>query len=172
MKVVAQEIKRAWDLGCNEVHLNVAGGRKDMCISASIVGSFLNVNSVFHIISPDVKTANMELERMREKINELHKAEDKISYYNQNKKDFDLLMFPDTRTWYAVDIPILPYPKSLLRLCKKILSKDIVRYDELKGEKLDSDLLDALQKLGYADVTKKEIRVTELGKTVGDIIPE
>jgi|GEM_PF-1361851 len=172
MKAISREIKEAWVEGYKEVHLNVAGGRKDMCISASIVGSFLNVNSVFHIISPDVKTANMELERMREKINKLHKSEDKISYYKENREDFDRLMFPDVRTWYGVEIPILPYPRGLLRLCKKILSKDIIRYEELKGERLENDFLESLQKLGYADVTKKEIRVSALGRMVGSIIPQ
>jgi CRISPR-associated protein Csx14 len=90
MKVCARVIRDQHEVhGADKVYLCVAGGRKDMCITMALLGQYLGVNGVFHVVMPDVKAFNVELERARATIEELAKAEDKDAYYRERAELFD-----------------------------------------------------------------------------------
>jgi len=77
MRIAGRIIKNQREkYGSDVVYLNVAGGRKNMCITLSILGQFLNVDGIFHIVSPDVKIVNEMLENLRsEDIERIYLAE-------------------------------------------------------------------------------------------------
>lgn len=99
MRVAGKAIRRQKEkFGSDVVYLNVAGGRKNMCITLSILGQFLNVDGVFHVVSPDVKIVNEMLENLRRDIERIHLAEsdeERLRIYEEKARYFDALMFPE-----------------------------------------------------------------------------
>jgi CRISPR-associated protein Csx14 len=118
---------------CDYIYLNVAGGRKDMCISLSILAQFLDVDGVFHIIHPNVSVFNQMLERIRKEISDLYESEDKISFYRKHKEKFDSVMFPPLNAFNVIRIPIIPFPLDTLgEIAKLLCSEAPVKSNETK----------------------------------------
>jgi len=109
---------------CDRIFLNVAGGRKNMCISLSLLGQVMGVDGVFHIVNKDVEIINLQLERMRAEIEKIYLAksdEDKMKIYQQYAEDFDRILFPSPKEYELIRIPTLPYPLDYLgRIVSKI----------------------------------------------------
>jgi len=119
---------------CDKIFLNIAGGRKNMCISLSLLGQIMAVNEVFHIIKKDVEAINIELEKLRAEIKKIYIAKDddeKIKIYKQYSGDFDKILFPLPKDYELIIIPTLPYP---LEYLGKIISKIFQDIDTLMLE--------------------------------------
>ncbi|MEM0214497.1 MAG: CRISPR-associated protein Csx14 [Archaeoglobaceae archaeon] len=54
-KIIREERER---YKCDKILLNVAGGRKNMCITLSLLGQLMAVDGVYHVVSRDVKIVN------------------------------------------------------------------------------------------------------------------
>jgi len=155
----------------DKVYLCVAGGRKDMCITLSLLAQYFGVNGVFHVIMPDVKAFSVELERMRHEISELAKAEDKEAYYRERAEMFDELMYPPLKSYVAIRIPIIPVPQSVVRDVMKILKAGRVRKADVD---VPVSFLRDLEASGIVRVTRNFIYAREAGydilKSLGETI--
>ncbi len=103
---------------CDTIYLNVSGGRKNMCMTLSLVGQILQADGVFHVVNHDISVINERLERFRSEIMAFGDADDPESceqLYRQHEADFDHLLFPDRRTYEIIRIPTLPYPSDYLQ---------------------------------------------------------
>lgn len=119
---VIGKIKRERDV--DEIVLNVAGGRKDMCITLSLLGEIVGISRILHIINPDVKTYNTKLEEVRSDIDKLAEMndDDALRYYKNNRERFDEVMFPDLTELHFINIPPIPYPKDYINKLGKLLN--------------------------------------------------
>lgn len=123
---------------CDQVFLNVAGGRKNMCITLALLGQILNVDGVYHIVNTNIAIANQKLEFLRHDIEMIGRAtseEEKIACYQRRKKEFDHLLFPPETEYQLIRIPTLPYPESyLVNLIQGIMSDidDLPKPEQIK----------------------------------------
>jgi len=117
MNIAGKAIKRQKEkFGSDIVYLNVAGGRKNMCITLSILGQFLNVDGIFHVVSPNIKIVNEMLENLRPDIKRIYIAEsedEKLSIYREKEKYFNSLMFP--KDYEVVRIPTIPISEDYIK---------------------------------------------------------
>ncbi|MGV8110927.1 CRISPR-associated protein Csx14 [Methanospirillum sp.] len=102
---------------CDTIYLNVAGGRKNMCITLALVGQLMGADGVFHLVSHNVEWINERLEMLRSKISEFTDAssiEEANSLYEKDVYHYDALLFPDRQSYEIIRIPTLPYPTDYL----------------------------------------------------------
>lgn len=152
---------------CTYIYLNVAGGRKDMCISLSLLSQFIDVDGVFHIIHPDVAVFNQMLERIRKEISDLYVAEDKVSFYEKHKQEFDEVMFPPLNSFNVIQIPTIPFPREELGKIAKILClKSPAKKEEVE---LGVGELGRLEKAGLISLTKNRVYPTDFGRMVASL---
>ena len=146
------------------VYINVAGGRKNMCITLSILGQFLNVDGIFHVVSPDVRVVNELLERLRADIEQIYRAEsedEKIKIYRDRERLFDSLMFP--RDYEVVRIPTIPIPMDYMVRLVDALFNDRV-------EELSDSERDMLVRHGLVEKIGSRYVVTEFGKKFAEVL--
>lgn len=99
------------DFKCDRVLLNIAGGRKNMCITLTMIGQLMNVDSVFHIGNRNVTLFNQNLERLRDEIKRINAAptfEEKQAIYRDNEAQFNHLLFPPKSEYNLLRIPTFP----------------------------------------------------------------
>lgn len=135
MAIAARVIKKEREeFGCKRILLNVAGGRKNMCITLALLGQLLNVDGVYHIVNHEVKLFNQHLEHLRPTMMRLFRAEDeqqRLDLYNENREKFDYVLFPSRNKYDLIRIPTLPYPVSYI---SSLLSRVVFDPYTLNGE--------------------------------------
>jgi CRISPR-associated protein Csx14 len=102
---------------CDQVFLNVAGGRKNMCITLALLGQLMSVDGVYHIVNTNISMMNEQLEFLRhdiEMIVDAKSEDDKIACYHRSKDEFTHLLFPPAADYEIIRIPTLPYPEPYL----------------------------------------------------------
>ncbi|WP_373839849.1 CRISPR-associated protein Csx14 [Methanospirillum sp.] len=102
---------------CDTIYLNVAGGRKNMCITLALVGQLMGADGVFHLVNHNVEWINERLELFRSKISQFKEAttyEDANALYEQYAQDYDAILFPGRTSYEIIRIPTLPYPTDYL----------------------------------------------------------
>jgi len=152
----------------DSVHLCLAGGRKDMGITAALLSQYFGVNGVYHVIMPDVQVYNAELERLRKNIEELAASENPLEYYVQHIDIFEPLMFPPLDRYVVIKIPLIPYPYSILRKVFLLLGKDGV---EIGRTGLPLDVLTGLAAAGLVRISSKGVvRPLEEGRRLYQIL--
>lgn len=153
------------DLGCNRVLLNVAGGRKNMCITLAMIGQLMNVDGVFHIGNPHITLFNEGLERLRRDIDRIHAAgnlEEKQAIYREKQEAFDHVLFPARSEYDIIRVPTFPVDQSAVQRLLVELKGDV------KGEVIDLPLSDKviLERHGILEKgkSKKHYYVTGYGQ--------
>lgn len=169
MQICAEALREEKEVHKTDtIYLCVAGGRKDMCITLSLLAQYFEVNGVFHIITPDVKAMNIELERARHNIKELSESPDKDSYYAQYKELFDDLLFPPPSKYNIINIPVLPYPQTVLNDIIKLLTGDSTQ--SRSSVKLPLMILENMHASGLIKLAEKNIYVTTEGRRFGETL--
>ncbi len=165
MRIAGKAIKNQKEkFGSDVVYLNVAGGRKNMCITLSILGQFLNVDGIFHLITPDVKIINELLENLRRDIQKIYAAdteEEKVEVYKEKERMFDSLMFP--KEFEVIRIPTVPIPEDYIKRLVDVLYNE--RIDQLMVSEKDM-----LIRHGLIERAGMKFRVTEFGKKFAEVL--
>jgi CRISPR-associated protein Csx14 len=170
MKICAKILKDQRDVHrADKVYLCVAGGRKDMCITLSLLAQYFGVNGVFHVIMPNVKAFSSELERMRYEISELARAGDKEAYYQAKAERFDELMYPPIKSYITIRIPIIPIPQNIIYDVIKILKAKKV---ERKDVDLPISFLKDLEASNIIRLTKNFILIEDVGYNILEALGE
>ena len=153
------------DHQCGRVLLNVAGGRKNMCITLTMIGQLMNVDGVFHIGNPKINLLNENLEHLRSDINRIHAAEtleEKQEIYKAKKKEFDHVLFPPKSEYEVIRVPTFPVDQSAVQRLLLELK------DDVKGEVVKLPLGDKviLERHGILEMgkTRKHYYVSEYGQ--------
>ena len=161
-KVIREEREK---YGCEKILLNVAGGRKNMCITLSLLGQIMAVDGVYHVVSRDVKVVNQLLENLREDIRKIYDAksdEEKLRIYREKEKFFNSLLFPSPNEFEIVRIPTLPYPRDYLQ---RILVSLLQNMEALS---LEDKLM--LEKHGILERIGSRFALSEYGKRFVDAL--
>jgi len=161
-KVIKEERER---YGCDRILLNVAGGRKNMCITLSLLGQLMAVDGVYHVVSRDVKVVNQLLEYLREDIRKIYDAksdEEKLKIYREKERFFNSLLFPSPNEFEIVRIPTLPYPRDYLQ---RILVSLLQNMEALS---LEDKLM--LEKHGILERIGSRFALSEYGKRFVDAL--
>lgn len=166
MSICAKIIKEERDkFGCERILLNVAGGRKNMCITLSLLGQIMAVDGVFHVVSREVKVVNQLLESLREDIKRIYKAEgeeEKIRIYKEKERYFNSLLFPDRRDYEIIRIPTLPYPRDYLA---RIVANVLQSIDSLSTEEKK-----VLEAHGILERTGSKFYLTDYGRKFMEVL--
>ena len=171
MKIAAKILKEQKEKHkVDIIYICVAGGRKDICIEMALLAQFFNVNSIFHIVMPDVKAFNIALERVRHEIKELAKTKDKETYYKKNKEKFDPVMYPSLKNYSVIRIPILPFPRGILTEICRLLGKPGGK--RLEGIELDEDYLRRMKEHGLIRKSGHYVYPTEEGFELAKLLKE
>jgi len=154
----------------NSIHLSLAGGRKDMSVTAALLAQYLGVNGVYHIVMPNIDLVNQQLEALRHQIKQLAETQDKEAYYQQHREEFDQVLYPPLHQYHVIKIPVIPYPKTILRKIHQLLSKP-------KTEKpppgIPIDVIDGMAAAGLIRVTTRgTIYTLEHGQKLHQILTE
>ena len=140
-----------------ELYVCLAGGRKEMVASLMLIAQLTGINTLYHIVSPNIKEMNIELERIRYEIEQLAQSSNPQQYYNENREKFEAVMYPPPTTYNAIKLPIIPYPQKTIREIKEILSGQKKRIDKM--------LLTQLRQSGLIALTREgRVVITEEGK--------
>lgn len=115
--------------GCERVLLNVAGGRKNMCITLALIGQLMNVDGVFHIVNSDIRMFNQNLERLRSDIRRIADAaawDEKLAIYREKEDQFNHLLYPPRSEYQVVRLPTFPVDRvSMGDLIQALASDEI-----------------------------------------------
>ena len=161
-KVIREEREK---YGCERILLNVAGGRKNMCITLSLLGQLMAVDGVYHVVSRDVKVVNQLLESLREDIKRIYQAknyEEKLKIYREKERYFNSLLFPTPDDFEIVRIPTLPYPREYLQ---KIL---VNLLQNIEAFSLEEKLM--LEKHGILERIGSRFILSDYGKKFVDVL--
>lgn len=161
-KIIKEERER---YKCDKILLNVAGGRKNMCITLSLLGQIVGVDGVYHVLSKDVKIVNLLLENLRDHIKKIYKAEsddEKLKIYKEREKHFNSLLFPDRKEYEIIRIPTLPYPREYLARILTALLQDI--------ETLSIEEKRSLEVHGILEKIGGKFRITDYGKKFVEVL--
>lgn len=139
-----------------------------MCITLSLIGQYFGINGVFHIIMPDVKSFNIELERRRHEIKELAESSDKEAYYEAHKEIFDSLMYPPLSAYAVIKIPVIPYPRITLNDVTRLLGQS--KAVEKIRSSLPLDVIERLESSNLVRISSKKIYVTDEGRAFAKIL--
>ncbi|MEM2056719.1 MAG: CRISPR-associated ring nuclease [Thermoproteota archaeon] len=151
----------------DKIYVNSAGGRKDALMALLTLCQFIPVAGVFHIVMPDVKAFNIELERIKKNIEEIGRTKDKRKYYLDNKNLFDPLMYPHRSTYSVIKIPVIPFPPSVLQKLIKTLSNDKMK---ISTSGLDYMHIKMLVSIGIVVSDMKYLYPTDEGRFLLKII--
>ncbi len=114
---------------CERVLLNVAGGRKNMCITLALIGQLMNVDGVFHIVNKNIRMFNQNLERLRSDIRRIANAatwEEKCAIYREKEDQFNHLLYPSRTEYQVVRLPTFPVDRiSMGDLIHALANEDI-----------------------------------------------
>ncbi|MEM3383866.1 MAG: hypothetical protein QW698_07515, partial [Nitrososphaerales archaeon] len=138
------------------------GGRKEESVLLTILAQLVGVNTIMHFVIEDIRTYNIEIERAKKEIEEILEAEDKSEYYKKHKQTFEKIMFPNITSYSAIEIPILPYPKTTLAKILRILNAQ--NYIEKRNIVLEYDILRKLNQMNLIKEGTQRIYVLEKGK--------
>ncbi|GBE54415.1 CRISPR-associated protein [archaeon BMS3Bbin15] len=169
MRMVARVIsEERSEYKCEKVYLSIAGGRKDVCTSLAIVGQLIGADGVFHVIYPSLGNINIGLERIKDKILELHYApsNQREEIYLKYRELFDTVMFPPIEELNYIHIPCIPYPREYMGKLVAILLSKSMPLD--KTGILQQDLK-RLERAGIVTLLKDRVVATEFGSMVGGI---
>lgn len=158
MEELVNVIKSIKSSDAERIYLCLAGGRKEMAVAAVLVAQIMGLNAVYHVLSHNIRKANVELERIRDKIKELASSKDPGEYYARNAELFEKVMYPSPDTYNVIKIPILPYPRETLDTLRNIMSNEAPQERALSRE-----LLDKLVEAGIVTRCCGKILVTEEG---------
>ncbi len=107
-------------------YVSVAGGRKSesvaMALAAQVAGAL-----VVHAVLPDVKTFNIELEKVRGLIEEVAESENPVETYRRYREELDRVMFP--RGVEVFEIPIVPLPPKVLDALAAVARGNVLAED-------------------------------------------
>ncbi|OPX70907.1 MAG: CRISPR-associated protein (Cas_NE0113) [Methanoregulaceae archaeon PtaB.Bin009] len=146
--------------GCNRVLLNVAGGRKNMCVTLALVGQLMNADGVFHIVNKEISLFNQGLERMRSEIMKIYEApsfEEKQAIYRENEERFRHLLYPPRSAYEIVRLPTFPIERTFMG--------DLIRV--LADEDLDLlplSLQEILERHGILEKGKTHYYLSDYGR--------
>ncbi|RLI78832.1 CRISPR-associated protein Csx14 [Archaeoglobales archaeon] len=167
MAIAARTIKEEREVHrCDRIFLNIAGGRKNMCITLSLLGQLMGVDGVFHVVTKDVAIVNQMLESLREDIKRIYEAKDeeeKIKIYREKERYFNSLLFPAKSEYEIIRIPTLPYPADyLIKLVTAVHSSNL---DSLLTEEKE-----VLYRHGILDKIGRRYIVSDYGRELTKII--
>ncbi|MCS7103187.1 MAG: CRISPR-associated ring nuclease [Candidatus Korarchaeum sp.] len=144
-----------------KVYLLISGGRKAMSVAVALISQFFP-SEVYHVVSKNVKIVNLELERLRAKINELYESEDPQAYYRANE-DLEKLMFPNLGDYKVIRIPTIPYPDQVLSEVRRAL-------EGTKVKDLSFNIVPLLSEVGLVQLAGGRTVATDMGKKVLEIL--
>jgi CRISPR-associated Csx14 family protein len=151
----------------DKIYVNSAGGRKDALIALSILCQFLPVSGIFHIVMPDVKAFNVQLEKARHEIEELGKADDKKSYYLSKKDLFEPLMYPHPSTYSVVKVPVVPFPTGVLKSLARTLSGGKTK---IGSARLEPSHVRMLVNIGLVTSDRRYLYPTDEGRFLSKLV--
>ncbi|QYZ78199.1 CRISPR-associated protein Csx14 [Methanofollis formosanus] len=143
--------------GCDHVYLSISGGRKNMCVSLSLLAPLLQTDGVFHVINTEINVVNTRLEHLRKDIEAFATADDdeRNRLYEEKSTEYDHLLFPPRDTYEVIRIPTLPYPPDHLHHLILGLTT---------GEALTSDERDLLARHGILEPGRSSTVLTPYGE--------
>jgi len=150
---------------CDKIFLNVAGGRKNICITLALLGQILQTDGVFHITSHNIDVVNTTLERYRKEISGFLTAETEDecrTIYDRHREIFDHILFPERATYDIIRIPTLPFPTDYLQYLIYSLKSDI---NDLTGA--DRELLVVH---GLLEKTGATYHITDHGRAILEVL--
>lgn len=167
MAIAARTIKEEREVHrCDRILLNIAGGRKNTCITLSLLGQLMGIDGVFHVVTKDVAIVNQMLESLREDIRRIYEAKDdeeKIKIYKEKERYFNSLLFPAKSEYEIIRIPTLPYPSDYL--AKLVTAVHSSNLDALSAEEKE-----LLYRHGILDEIGHRYVVSEYGEKLTKII--
>ncbi len=152
------------DLRSYRPYFLISGGRKVMSIELAMMSSLFPSGGVYHVVARDVKVANMLLESLREKIKELYKASDPLSFY-RSVEDFEKLMWPPRSEYSVIRIPSIPYPDEVLEEVVRVL-------EGARKEEVRFNMVALMGQLGLIQVSGGRTIPTEYGRKLLKFLSE
>ncbi|MEM3090897.1 MAG: CRISPR-associated ring nuclease [Candidatus Bathyarchaeia archaeon] len=149
------------------LHICLAGGRKETVASTITLAQLMGLTSLYHVVSPNIREMNIELERIRKEIEEFGESSDPQKYYEEKKNLFEPVLFPSASSYNVIKLPIIPYPASSMTLLRRLLGSS-----GEKVEGVDKSFLKRLKLAGLITFTKdgKIVVTTEGNKLYNHLI--
>ncbi|MEM2910496.1 MAG: CRISPR-associated protein Csx14 [Nitrososphaerota archaeon] len=145
----------------DKIYVCLAGGRKEMGTSLAMLGQILDVDAVYHVVAPNIKSMSVDLERARHDISELAASPDPMEYYTRKRELFDALMYPPPSTYNVIRIPVIPYPKEVLYQIASLLSANVIERSKVR---ISPDLMKRLSTAGLIKLTREKVYVLDAGR--------
>ena len=161
--------KELYQFNTKKIFLNVAGGRKETTIVASLLGMYLGVTEIYHVVNRDIKAINVYQEKIKEIIEKFENPNlnYRISIYKENKEELDYLLFPDMRDVEFIKVPIIPPTLEALALVKRILKDGGL---DLMEEPIPAYNLEIYKAAGLITYDKYRVWPTDLGLEIGRML--
>lgn len=146
--------------GCERVLLNVAGGRKNMCITLALIGQLMNVDGVFHIVNKDIRMFNQNLERLRSDIRRIAEAttwEEKLAIYREKEDRFNHLLYPPRSEYQVVRLPTFPVDRVFMGDLIQVLAGEDI-------ESLPMSMRVILERHGILEQGRSHYYISDYGR--------
>ncbi len=137
----------------------IAGGRKTMSVLLAMLAQYHMIGEVYHVISPSIRSLNIEYEELKREIEEIGSSENPEEEYSKKVKEKPAIrnvFFPPLDSYELIRIPVLPHPPSYTwKILNSLMRNDFSKLS--KGE------LDALVGSGLVDEVDGGYAVSKLG---------
>jgi len=161
-KVIREEIEVH---KASKILFNIAGSRKVESALMLMLASVWRVDGVYHVIHKDVKSYNIEVEKIRKEINDILDADNPIEYYLRHRDKFYPILFPDPHDYNVFEVPFIPFSKMEINALKEILRGGSIT-DSLFGDYE----LKLYRRMGLIAVAGDKIIPTDLGKVFLNVL--
>ncbi len=131
-----------------DTYFNLAGGRKNVTIAAYISACLLGARA-YHVIMPDIKSINIEFERLKEDILSGNIKDES----GKLRKDVESIFFPPLNRFEVIEIPVIPI-RLFTILIKEAFSEKFIH----------PMIIEDLNRLGYIQIVGNRIHLTHEGK--------
>ncbi len=154
--------------GYTQIYINIAGGRKEMGIVASIIAELLAVSGVYHVITRGVKLSDEKLMYIKEHMDKLYSIDEKLKYYLNHRDIFDEVMYPGHPNYTVIPIPIIPYPEDILTKIINILTSG--HEFKIPETKLPTELIERMRIAGLIYIRGDRVIPTDYGFKIGSVL--
>jgi len=161
-EIIRTQIERG-----DKIVANVGGGRKNMCITLTLLGSLLGINGAYHVVNKSVQDFNRLLEQMRKEIIEVYKREkeeEKERIYMDHKQDFEELLFPKPEMYEVIQLPLVPFPREVVGIIRALRETEDTRIE------IPPAYRNLLSNSGLVEKSGNKFVPTSFGKALARVI--
>lgn len=161
--------KEKFDYRVDHLYLSIAGGRKEITVTSTILGLAFGITAIYHVINKEVKSYNDYQEKIKSDIEWFIEPdiERRVERYREQREKLDYLLFPSGSVLEYIKVPTIPYSPGYISFLKRLLHPRGIYFEE---EKVNSFTLEMLKRANLIVYNDFRAWPTDIGLQIGKML--